>query len=99
MDLQTERGYKASLVTKRFTQVEQVYYNEIFAPVVKHISIRIMLSVVVNFDMKLEQLDVRTAFLHGTLDEVIYLSQPEGFIEKENEDKFWHLKKSLYGLK
>ena len=74
-------------------------YNEIFAPVVKHAFIRIMLSVVVNFDLELEQLDVKTAFLHGTLDEVIYMSQPEGFIEKGNEDKVCLLKKSLYGLK
>ncbi|KAL1225437.1 Retrovirus-related Pol polyprotein from transposon TNT 1-94 [Cardamine amara subsp. amara] len=91
--------YKARLVAKGFTQVEGVDYNEIFLPVVKHVSIRIMLSVVVNFDLELEQIDVKTAFLHGTLDEVIYMDKPEGFIEKGSEDKTCLLKKSLYGLK
>ncbi|KAG7533289.1 Integrase catalytic core [Arabidopsis thaliana x Arabidopsis arenosa] len=94
-----EARYKARLVAKGFTQVEGIDYNEIFSPVVKHVSIRIMLSVVVNFDLELEQLDVKTAFLHGTLDEVIYMNQPEGFIEKGREDEVCLLKKSLYGLK
>lgn len=91
--------FKARLVAKGFTQIEGVDYNEIFSPVVKHVSIRLLLSVVVNFDMELEQLDVKTAFLHGTLDEEIYMNQPEGFIEKENESKVCLLKRSLYGLK
>lgn len=58
-----ERIYKARLIAKGFTQVE---YNEIFSPVVKHVIVRIMLPVVVNFDIELKQLDVKTAFLHGT---------------------------------
>lgn len=91
--------YKARLVAKGFTQIEGVDYNEIFAPVVKHVSIRIMLSIVVNYDFELEQLDVKTAFLNGTLDETIYMEQPEEFIAKGDEGKVCLLKKSLYGLK
>ena len=91
--------FKGRLVAKGFTQVEGVDYNEIFAPVVKHVSIRLMLSITVNFDLELEQLDVKTAFLNGTLEEEIYMSQPEGFIEKGKEDYVWKLKRSLYGLK
>lgn len=70
-----------------------------FAHVVKHVSIRLMLSITVNHDLELEQLDVKTAFLNGTLEEEIYMSQPEGYIEKGKEDYVWKLKKSLYGLK
>lgn len=74
--------FKPILVAKEFTQID---YNEIFSPVVKHISIRLLLPVVVKFDMELEQLDAKTAFLHGTIDEEIYMNQPEGFIEKRDE--------------
>ena len=69
------------------------------APVVKHISIRILLSAVVNYDIELEQLDVKTAFLHGVHKERIYIEQPEGYILKGREDFVCLLKKSLYGLK
>ena len=51
------------------------------------------------FDLEVEQLDVKTAFLHGTLDEVIYMHQPPGLIKKGDEDKVYLLLKSLYGLK
>lgn len=91
--------FKARLVAKGFTQIEGIDYNEIFFPVVKHVSIRLLPSAVVNFDMELEQLDVKTAFLHGSLNEEIYMNQPEGFIGKGDESKVCLLKKSLYGLK
>ena len=70
-----------------------------FAPVVKHVSIRLMLSLVVSEDLELEQLDVKTAFLNGTLDEEIYMEQPEGFVVRGKEDWVCRLKKSLHGLK
>ncbi|CAA7015076.1 unnamed protein product [Microthlaspi erraticum] len=74
--------YKARLVAKGYAQKEGVDYQEIFAPAVKHVSIRYMLSAVVHYDMELEQLDVKTALLHGNLDEFIVMEQPEGFVDK-----------------
>ena len=64
-----DRRYKGRLVAKGFSQKEGIDYNEIFSPVVKHVSIRLILSIVVNKDYELDQLDVKTVFLHGNLDE------------------------------
>ncbi|KAH9705095.1 hypothetical protein KPL70_011743 [Citrus sinensis] len=91
--------YKARLVAKGFKQKEEIDFNEVFSPVVKHSSIRILLAVTTFFDLELDQMDVKTAFLHGNLEEEILMAQPEGFIEEEIEDMVCLLKKSLYGLK
>ena len=61
---------------KGFEQREGIDFNEVFSPVVRHTSIRVMLAIVALFDLELEQLDVKTAFLHGDLDEEIYMTQP-----------------------
>ena len=91
--------YKARVVARGFTQREGVDYNEIFSPVVRHTSIRVLLAMVAHQDLELEQLDVKTAFLHGELDEEIYMTQPDGFHVPGKEDYVCKLKKSLYGLK
>ena len=79
--------YKARLVAKIYAQKKGIDYNEIFSPVVKHMSIRTLLVIVVQFDLELEQMDVKTMFLHGELEERIYMKQPEGYILKGQENK------------
>ena len=91
--------FKARLVAKGFTQKEGIDFTEVFSPVVRHASIRIILSLVAVNNMHLEQMDVKTAFLHGELQEYIVMAQPEGFTDKSKADWVCHLKKSLYGLK
>ncbi|KAL1198052.1 Retrovirus-related Pol polyprotein from transposon TNT 1-94 [Cardamine amara subsp. amara] len=91
--------YKARVVARGFSQREEVDYNEIFSPVVRHTSIRALLAVVAHQDLELEQLDVKTAFLHGELEEEIYMTQPDGFQVFGKENHVCRLNKSLYGLK
>ncbi|KAE8732732.1 hypothetical protein F3Y22_tig00001750pilonHSYRG00022 [Hibiscus syriacus] len=91
--------FKARLVAKGFSQQKGVDYDEIFSPVVRHTSIRAVLALVASWDLHLEQMDVKTAFLHGDLEEQIYMRQPEGFTQPGNEHLVCRLKKSLYGLK
>lgn len=93
------KRYKARLVVKGFQQKEGVDSTDIFAPIVKLNTIRSVLGIVAIKDLYLEQLDVKTAFLHGDSDEEIRMHQPEGFSEKGEEDMMCRLKKSLYGLK
>ena len=94
-----DERYKGRLVAKGYSQREGVNYNEIFSLVVKHVSIKLMLSIMVSLELKLEQMDVKTAFLHGSLEERILMEQPEGFIKPGTENKVCLLRKSLYGLK
>ena len=91
--------YKARLVAKGYSQIPGVDFTDVFSPVVKHSSIRALLGIVAMHNLELEQLDVKTAFLHGELDEDIYMQQPEGFVVSGKEDYVCLLKKSLYGLK
>ncbi|KAL2251628.1 UNVERIFIED_CONTAM: Retrovirus-related Pol polyprotein from transposon TNT 1-94 [Sesamum indicum] len=91
--------YKTRLVAKGFTQKEGIDYNEIFSPVVKYTTVRIILALTADYDWELKQMDVKTAFLHGDLDENIYMTQPSGFSDISKPDYMCLLKKSLYGLK
>ncbi|KAH9680700.1 hypothetical protein KPL71_026653 [Citrus sinensis] len=91
--------HKARLVAKGFTQKHGVDFNEVFSPVVKYSSIRVLLAITAFNDLELDQMDVKTAFLHGSLEEEILMEQPEGFVEEGTEDMICLLKKSLYGLK
>ncbi|KAL5745430.1 hypothetical protein ACOSP7_026576 [Xanthoceras sorbifolium] len=93
------KRYKARMVVKGFQQKEGIDYNEIFSPVVKLTTIRLVLKIVAAENLHLEQLDVKTVFLHGDLEEEIYMRQPEGFKEAGKENLVCRLKKSLYGLK
>ena len=87
------------MVAKGYSQVEGIDFGEIFSPVSKLTSIRFLLSIAVAFDLEVEQMDVKTMFLHGDLEEEIYMKQPEGFIVKGKNELVCKLKKSLYGLK
>ena len=66
---------------------------------VRHTSIRVVLAMVAHLDMQLEQMDVNTTFLHGDLEEQIYMEQPEGFSQPGQKHLVCKLRKSLYGLK
>lgn len=74
-------------------------FKEVFSPVVRHTSIRVLLALTAVKDMELDQLDVKTAFLHGRLNEDILMTQPEGYTSPESADYVCLLKRSLYGLK
>uniref|UniRef100_A0A2N9F3Y6 Retrovirus-related Pol polyprotein from transposon TNT 1-94 n=1 Tax=Fagus sylvatica TaxID=28930 RepID=A0A2N9F3Y6_FAGSY len=91
--------YKARLVAKGFTQKEGIDYTETFSPVSKKDSLRIILALVAHFDLELQQMDVKTAFLNGDLEEEVYMKQPEGFPSSDGEHLVCKLKKSIYGLK
>ena len=84
---------------KGFGQRKGVDFDEIFSPVVKMFSIRTVLSIAASMNLEVQQIDVKTAFLHGDLEEEIYMEQPEGFIYKGNDQLVCKLKKSLYVLK
>ncbi|KAG9450470.1 hypothetical protein H6P81_010435 [Aristolochia fimbriata] len=91
--------YKACLVAKGYSQVPGVDFNDVFSPVVKHSSIRVLLAFVAMHDLELEQLDVKTTFLHGELEEQISIHQPEGFVVEGKEGHVCLVTKYLYCLK
>ena len=91
-----KKWYKAVLVVKGFAQNKGIDFDEIFSPVVKMNSIRTILSLVVVEDLHIEQLDVKTTFLHGDLEEDIYMQQPQGYEVIGKENLVCRLKKSLY---
>lgn len=89
--------YKARLVIKGCSQREGIDYDEVYSPVVRYASIRYLISVAVQFDMEIHQMDAVTAFLQGELEDEIYMQQPEYF--DDGSGKVCLLRKSIYGLK
>ena len=86
-------------MTKGYTQKEGVDYKETFSLVVRFALVRLILAIVANLNLELYQMDVKTAFLNGELDEKICMDQPVGFVAKGQEHKVCKLKQSIYGLK
>jgi hypothetical protein len=90
--------YKARWVLRGFTQRPGVDYDETFSPVVKPATVRTVTTLAHSQDWSIHQLDVKNAFLHGTLSETVYCSQPTGFADPALPDHVYRLNKSL-GLK
>ncbi|CAJ2651772.1 unnamed protein product [Trifolium pratense] len=104
----TVEKYKARLVAKGFRQRENIDFFDTFSPVTRITSIRVLISIAAIYNLIVHQMDVKTAFLNGDLEEEIYMEQPEGFVIhgqetkvflQKKETKVCKLDKSLYGLK
>ncbi|CAJ2634633.1 unnamed protein product [Trifolium pratense] len=91
--------YKARLVAKGFLQKQGLDYDEVFSPVARHETIRLVIALACSRRWPLFHLDVKSAFLNGPLEEDVYVKQPPGFELKGKEDKVLKLNKALYGLK
>ena len=91
--------FKARLVIQGFKQRHGIDYFDTYAPVARISTIRLLIALASIHDLVIHQMDVKTAFLNGDLDDKVYMEQPEGFVMPGNEYKVCKLIKSLYGLK
>ncbi|GJX74404.1 retrovirus-related pol polyprotein from transposon TNT 1-94 [Tanacetum coccineum] len=90
---------KARLVARGYHQEEGIDFEESFAPVARLDAIQIFLVFATHMNMIVYQMDVKTTFLNDILCEEVYVSQPDGFVDKDNPNHVYKLKKALYGLK
>ncbi|GKD31741.1 putative ribonuclease H-like domain-containing protein [Tanacetum coccineum] len=97
-----ERGIvvknKARLVAQGYTQQEGINYDEVFAPVARIEAIRLFLAYASYMDFVVYQMDVKSAFLYGTIEEEVYVTQPPGFVDLKFQNKVYRVEKTLYGL-
>ncbi|MCO5610442.1 hypothetical protein L7F22_064680 [Adiantum nelumboides] len=91
--------YKARLVAKSYAQQKGIDYDETFTPTSRASTVRSLVAIAAHHNWKVHQLDIKTAFLNGDLQEEVYVSQPSGFVVKGQEQKVCRLCKALYGLK
>lgn len=91
--------FKAKLVAKGYTQREGIDYVDLFSPMSSKDTFRVIMALVAHYDLELYQMDVKTTFLNGNLNEEIYMEQPEGFKVTNREHMVCRLLKSIYGLK
>lgn len=91
--------FKARLVAKGYSQQYGIDYQETFSPVVRYSTIRMLLALSAEYNMSIDHLDVKTAFLNGELEETVYMEQPEGFEVPGSENMVYKLNKAVYGLK
>jgi hypothetical protein len=90
---------KARLVAQRYTQVESLDFGEIYASVARLEAIRILLACACAHNIKLYQMDVKSAFLNGYINELMYVDQPPDFEDEKKPNHVYKLRKALYGLK
>ncbi|KAK0593854.1 hypothetical protein LWI29_019494 [Acer saccharum] len=88
---------KARLVAQGYSQIEGIDFEETFAPVARLESIRLLLSISCVHKFKLHQMDVKSAFLNGFLQEEVFVEQPKGFVDAHHPNYVYRLKKALMG--
>jgi hypothetical protein len=91
--------HKAKFVARGFSQKEGIDYEETFSPVARYTSIRTIIALAAKMKWKLHQIDVKTSFLNGVIEEEVYIEQPQGFEVEDKKTHVCRLKKTLYGLK
>jgi hypothetical protein len=91
--------HKARLVARGFLQKEGIDYGEVFAPVTRMKTIRLVTAIANLNDWNMYQMDVKSAFFNGPIEEEVYVTQPPGFVVKNQKSKVYRLNKALYGLK